>query len=124
MNALARTNKDAHGLLNAPLYRRDIMTRPTRRLRTHRYKFWSWTSWSLTWAITYGNGEVGTIQHAIHAGQYFNPVPECFHIVLQLAADCGHMPVVELLLKVKALKGINPNFHGSSLFSPPSYGYR
>ncbi|KAN0074072.1 Ankyrin repeat-containing domain protein [Elaphomyces granulatus] len=111
MNALARTNKDAHGLLNELLYRREIMTRPPHRLR---YKSWSW---SLTWAIIYGKGEVGTIQQAIHASRYFNPVPECFHIALQLATDCGHMPVVELLLKVK---GINPNFHGSSyLFKAP-----
>ena len=44
-------------------------------------------------------------------GRHFNPVPESFHIALQVATDKGHVPIVELLLKVE---GINPNFYSGN----------
>jgi ankyrin repeat protein len=102
MSALARTNKGVHSLLNELLYRRDI---------THSNRF---RSRSLTWAAE--KGVVGTIQRAVHASRHFNPVPESFHITLQVATDHEHVPIVELLLKVK---GINPNFYGGGGYVYP-----
>ncbi|KAN0066668.1 Ankyrin repeat-containing domain protein [Elaphomyces granulatus] len=106
-NALVRTNKDAHNLLNETLYRR-AMTRRDMTNKSHSRSL-------LTWAIE--NEVIGTIQRAVHAatGRHFNPVPESFHIALQVATDKGHVPIVELLLKVE---GINPNFHSGSLQAP------
>src|SRR6267378_8195098 len=94
MNALACTNRDVHDLLNTPLYRRDVTKSPSR---------------SLTWGT--GNEVKGTIQRAIEAAQNLNPIPEGFHIALQVAAERGHVPIVELLVKVH---GIDPNFVGGS----------
>jgi hypothetical protein len=45
------------------------------------------------------------IQRAVDAGQSFDPVPEIFHIALQVAAGLGHVRLVELLLKID---GIDP----------------
>ncbi|KAN0074390.1 Ankyrin repeat-containing domain protein [Elaphomyces granulatus] len=100
MNALACTNGDVHNLLNNSLYCRDL-TQPQ--------------SSSLTWGAE--NGVEGTIQKAVDAAaQKFNPIPESFHIALQIAAKRGRVPIVKLLLDVH---GIDPNFEGGSLKAAP-----
>ncbi|KAN0074316.1 Ankyrin repeat-containing domain protein [Elaphomyces granulatus] len=91
-NALACTNRGLHNLLNEGLYCRDVTQHPSK---------------SLIWAAE--NGVEGTIQWAIDAAQKFNLISESFHIALQVAARRGHVPIVELLLKVH---GIDPNFQG------------
>jgi ankyrin repeat protein len=93
MNALACTNKYVHNLLNELLYRRDVIKSPSRSL-----------------TLGARNGVKGTIQWAVDASQNFNLTPESFHIALQVAAKKGHVPIVELLLKVH---GIDPNFVGN-----------
>jgi ankyrin repeat protein len=102
-NALACTNRGLHNLLNEGLYCRDVTQHPSK---------------SLIWAAE--NGVEGTIQWAIDAAQKFNLISESFHIALQVAARRGHVPIVELLLKVH---GIDPNFQGgfqgSSLEASP-----
>ncbi|KAN0068600.1 hypothetical protein V8E54_013324 [Elaphomyces granulatus] len=90
MNALARTNKDVHSLLNEVLYRRDV-TRSRSR--------------SLIWAVK--KRVVGTIQRAVHASRHLNPVPESFSIVLEVPPD-KYVPITQLHLTVK---GNNPNFY-------------
>jgi ankyrin repeat protein len=97
-SALARTNSQVYNLLNEYLYRRDVIKHQSR---------------SLTWAAEHG--VEATVQWAIDAGQYFNPIPESFHIALQDAADRGCTRLVELLLNVN---GINPNFGGHSQIPP------
>jgi ankyrin repeat protein len=58
----------------------------------------------------------GTIQRAVDAAaQKFNPIPESFHIALQIAAQQGHVPIVKLLLEVH---GIDPNFRGELQATP------
>jgi ankyrin repeat protein len=94
VNALARTNGQVYSVVNEYLYRRDF-TKPQSR--------------SLAWAAE--KGVRGTIQRAVHAGRYFDPIPESFHTALQIAADQGHVYLVKLLLEVN---GINPNFGGGS----------
>ncbi|KAN0068657.1 Ankyrin repeat-containing domain protein [Elaphomyces granulatus] len=107
MNALVRTNKDAHSLLNETLYRQAMIRWDTTN-KSHNMSLLAWAA---------ENGVVGTIQRAVHAatGRHFNPVPESFHIALQVATVKGHVPIVELLLKVE---GINPNFYSGSLQAP------
>jgi len=73
MNALALTNSELYNLLNGCLYRRDVIRSQSR---------------SLTWAAK--NGVGGTIQQAIDGRPRFNPIPESFHIALQVAAMQGH----------------------------------
>jgi ankyrin repeat protein len=54
-----------------------------------------------------------TIQRVLDvSSRYFNLIPESFDIALQIAADRGHLHIVELLLKVD---GININFRGGAL---------
>ncbi|KAN0068464.1 Ankyrin repeat-containing domain protein [Elaphomyces granulatus] len=70
---------------------------------------------SLTWAAE--NGLEGTFQWAVDASRDINPIPESFHIALQVAADRGHARLVELLLK---LDDINPNgLQTTPLFATP-----
>lgn len=95
MNALLCTNSQVYDFLNKDLYRQDI-SRPQSK--------------SLIWAAKLG--VEGTVRQAIYAGGHFNPVPESFHIALQIAADRGHAHLVEMLLKVD---NINPNFRDTSL---------
>ena len=99
INALAHTNSQIYHLLNRHLYRRDVV----------KYR-----SKSLTWAAE--NGVEGTVQHAINAGQHFTPIPRSFNIALQIAADRGHVHLVEMLLQVD---GINVNFRRGSLKATP-----
>ena len=89
LNALARTNIEIYDLLDKHLYHRDLTNLRSR---------------SLLWALS--NGVKGTIERALAAGKYLNPIPEAYYIALQVAADEGHEDLVELLLKVD---GINPN---------------
>ncbi|KAN0066675.1 Ankyrin repeat-containing domain protein [Elaphomyces granulatus] len=98
-NALACTNRGVHNLLNEVLYYWDV-TQPLSR--------------SLIWGAK--NGVESTIQWAVDAAQKFNPIPKSFHIALQIAAKQGHVPIVELLLKVH---GINPNFQDGRLQATP-----
>ena len=98
-NTLAYTNSQLYHLLNRLLYRRDIV-----KLRSK----------SLTWATR--NGVEGTVQHAINAGQHFTQIPRSFNIALQIAADRGHVRLVELLLQVD---GIKPNFRRGPLEAAP-----
>jgi ankyrin repeat protein len=98
-NALACTNRGVHNLLNEGLYCWDL-TQPWSR--------------SLIWGAV--NGVEGTIQWAVDAAQKFNLISESFHIALQVATQRGHVPIVELLLKVH---GINPNFQGGRFQSTP-----
>jgi hypothetical protein len=66
-----------HNLLNEGLYCWDV-TQPLSR--------------SLTWGAE--SGVEGTIQRAVDAAvQKFNPIPESFHIALQIAAQRGHVPI-------------------------------
>jgi ankyrin repeat protein len=53
----------------------------------------------------------GTIQWAVHAGQKFNPIPISFGIALRMAVSQGHVPIVELLLKVHGIN-LNSWLHG------------
>jgi ankyrin repeat protein len=99
MNALTRTNGGVHNLLNKLLYRRDVTRSPSR---------------SLSWGAE--KGVEGTIQRAVDAARNLNPIPEAFHIALQVAAERGHVPIVELLLKVH---DVNPNFVGGWLQAAP-----
>ncbi|KAN0074294.1 Ankyrin repeat-containing domain protein [Elaphomyces granulatus] len=99
MNALALTNSKLYNSLNGCLYRRDVIRSQSK---------------SLTWAAK--NGVGGTIQQAIDARPCFNPIPESFHIALQVAADQGHVHLIGLLLKIN---GINPNFVGGLLQTAP-----
>src|ERR1700722_4421406 len=94
MNALACTNKNAYNLFNDRLYYRDLTQSE---------------SSSLTWAAE--NGVEGTIQRAIDvvAIQNLNPLPISFLIAIQVAARRGHVPIVELLLKVHG-NDIDPNY--------------
>jgi ankyrin repeat protein len=90
-NALACTNRGLHNLLNEGLY------------------FWDLTQTqdlgrSLIWGVE--KGVEGTIQWAVHAAQKFNLIPINFGIALSMAVCEGHVPIVELLLKVH---GINLN---------------
>ncbi|KAN0071096.1 Ankyrin repeat-containing domain protein [Elaphomyces granulatus] len=101
VNALTCTNRDVYNLLNNSLYCRDLTQSDSQ-------------SRSLTWGAE--NGVQGTIQRAVDAAKRFNPIPESFHIALQVAAKRGHVPIVELLLKVH---GIDPNFRGGSLKAGP-----
>jgi ankyrin repeat protein len=98
-NALACTNRGVHNLLNEGLYYWDV-TQPLSR--------------SLIWGTE--NGMEGTIQWAVDAAQKFNLIPKSFHIALQIAAKQGHVPIVDLLLKVH---GIDTNFQGGRLQAPP-----
>ncbi|KAN0074399.1 Ankyrin repeat-containing domain protein [Elaphomyces granulatus] len=98
-NVLACTNRGLHNLLNDGLYCWDV----TQTL-----------SGSLIWGAE--NGVEGTIQWAVDAAQKFKLISESFHIALQIAAMQGHVPIVELLLKVH---GINPNFEGGRLQAAP-----
>ncbi|KAN0066674.1 Ankyrin repeat-containing domain protein [Elaphomyces granulatus] len=93
MNALACTNRNAYNLLNDSLYYRDLTQSE---------------SSSLTWAAE--NGVEGTIQRAIEvvAIQNINPLPKSFVHAIYIAAACGHVPIVELLLKVH--NNIDPNY--------------
>ena len=91
-NALACTNRGLHNLLNEGLYFWDV-TQPLSR--------------SLMWGVE--KGVEGTIQWAVHAAKKFNPIPISFYNALQVAVYGGHVPIVELLLKVH---GIDPNFKG------------
>jgi hypothetical protein len=75
VNALARTNSKIYQFLNRYLYRRDV-TRP-----------WGWSltrpcGRSLAWAIE--NGAKATFQRAVDAGGHLDPIPESFHIALQI----------------------------------------
>ena len=98
-NALACTNGQVYDFLNKHLYRQDVVKPESK---------------SLIWAAI--EGVEGTLQCAIHAGQYLNPIPQSFQIALQVAARRGHVRPVELLLKVD---GINLNFTGGSLGATP-----
>ncbi|KAN0068628.1 Ankyrin repeat-containing domain protein [Elaphomyces granulatus] len=98
-NALVCTNRGVHNLLNEGLYYWDV-TQPLSR--------------SLIWGAK--NGVEGTIQWAVGAAQKFNLISESFHIALQIAARRGHVPIIELLLKVH---GIDPNFEGGQLRAAP-----
>ncbi|KAN0074169.1 Ankyrin repeat-containing domain protein [Elaphomyces granulatus] len=97
-NTFACTNRGLHNLLNAGLYCWDV-TQPLSR--------------SLIWGAK--KGVEGTIQWAVDAAPKVNPCI-CFHIALQTAAQQGHVPIVELLLKVD---GIDPNFEGGELQAAP-----
>ncbi|KAN0074233.1 Ankyrin repeat-containing domain protein [Elaphomyces granulatus] len=99
MNALTLTNSELYNLPNGRLYRRDVIRSQSR---------------SLTWAAKNGVGD--TIQRAIDARPHFNPIPESFHIALQVAVDQGHVHLIRLLLKVD---GINPNFAGGPFQTAP-----
>jgi ankyrin repeat protein len=100
-NSLARTNSNVYYLLNESLYRRDLKRSQI-------------SSMSLIWAIA--NGVEGTVQRAVDAGRCLNPIPENFHIALQVAAKQGHVRLVEILLNVN---GINSNFRGGWLQAAP-----
>jgi ankyrin repeat protein len=90
VNALARTSRQLYSSLNVKhLYLHDVTRSPSR---------------SLIWAAE--NGLEGTLQRAVDASRDLNPIPESFHIALQVAADRGHVRLVELLLE---LDDINPN---------------
>ncbi|KAN0066683.1 Ankyrin repeat-containing domain protein [Elaphomyces granulatus] len=118
MNALACTNKNAYNLLNDSLYYRDL-TQSESRLTQSKSRSLTWAaknglevtiqseSRSLTWATE--NGVEGTIQRAIEvvAIQNLNPPPRSFILAIQVAARRGHVPIVELLLKVH---NIDPNY--------------
>ncbi|KAN0068675.1 Ankyrin repeat-containing domain protein [Elaphomyces granulatus] len=97
MNALVRTNKDAHSLLNETLYRQAMIRWDT---------ITRWTSWD----TTNKSHNMSLLRWAAENG-----VIVSFHIALQVATVKGHVPIVELLLKVE---GINPNIYGGSLQSP------
>ncbi|KAN0074395.1 Ankyrin repeat-containing domain protein [Elaphomyces granulatus] len=90
-NALACTNRGLHNLLNEGLYYWDV-TQPESR--------------SLIWGAT--NGVEGTIQWAVDAAQKLNLFSESFYTALLIAAKKGHVPIVELLLKV--FNNIDPNY--------------
>ena len=99
MNALSRTNGQLYKLLNKHLYSRDLRSRGR----------------SLLWAAD--NHEVeATVQLALAVGRNLDFIPESYHIALQVAADKGHVRLVQLLLEVE---GINPNFGGGSLQCAP-----
>lgn len=89
INALCRTNSQIYYLLNGYLYRRDLT-----RSRCE----------SLLWAAS--NGVEATVQQALAAGGYLDPIPESYNTALYMAAMGGHAGLVELLLKIE---GINPN---------------
>jgi ankyrin repeat protein len=104
VNALCCTNSQLYRLLNEYLYRRDLTQSGGR---------------SLLWAAERADREpeliresTSTAQWALDASRHFDQIPECYQFALQIAAGCGHAPLVELLLKID---GINPNFarHGS-----------
>ena len=99
INALTCTNSQVYDFLNRYLYRGDV-TRPQSK--------------SLSWAAELG--VEGTIKQAIYAGGHFNPIPRSFHTALQLAANYGHVHLVELLLEVE---NINLNYRGSMFTSTP-----
>ena len=99
-NALACTNSNIYDLLIKKFYRQDVDKDAQSR--------------SLTWAAE--NGVIGTIQRAVDVRQYFNRIPDGFHIALQVAAGQGHVSLVELILTVD---GIDPNFRGGSSKSTP-----
>ena len=104
MNALVRTNRLMYTLLNGYLYRRDLTKSFSR---------------SLNWVIKNGleaTATSNTVQWAIDAGRYLNPIPEGFHFALQRAAGRGYAHLVERLLKVN---GININFKGLRENTPP-----
>jgi ankyrin repeat protein len=102
-NTLARTNSQMSTLLKGYLYVRDVTNSHSR---------------SLTWAVENGvdaTASNSTIQCAVDAGRYLNPMPPNFHIALQEAVFRGYTHLVERLLKVN---GINPNFGGHSQKPP------
>jgi ankyrin repeat protein len=102
-NTLARTNSQMYTLLKGYLYFRDVTNSQSR---------------SLTWAVDNGvdaTASNSTIQCAVDAGRYLNPMPQNFHIALQEAVFRGYAHLVERLLKVN---GINPNFGGHSQKPP------
>ena len=94
MNALGSTNSQVYDILISYLYRQDL-AKPDSK--------------SLIWAAKLG--VESTIQRAIYARRYCNPIPESFHTALQIAASQGHVHLVELLLKVD---GIDLNFNRGS----------
>ena len=105
INSLCLTNSQLYNLLNEYLYRRDI----TQSEGPSRSLLWAATSKELPLSSS-------TAQRALEAGRHLDPIPECYHDALQMAADEGHVGMVKLLLKVD---GINPNFAGGLLQSPP-----
>ena len=78
INVLARTNKQIYDFLNDRLYRRDAIKSP---------------HWSLRWGVS--NGVEATVERALAAGQYLNPILDNFNQALQLAVCEGHVRFVE-----------------------------
>jgi ankyrin repeat protein len=103
LNALARTSKQLHNLLNDTLYCRDVTKSRG-------------SSKSLIWAVHKGVEATRTFQLAVDAGRDANPIPASINLALQDAAHRGHVPLVKVLLKVD---GIDPNFAGSKLYIAP-----
>jgi ankyrin repeat protein len=102
MNALVRTSKQMHNLLNGILYCRDVKK--------------SRGSKSLIWAIHKGVEATCTFQMAVDAGRDANPIPASINLALQGAAHLGHVHLVKQLLKVD---GIDLNFADSKLYIAP-----
>ena len=88
-SALARTNRYIYDFLNRYLYRQDL-TNPESR--------------SLLWGVR--NGLEGTVRQAIASSRHLDPIPNCYHMALQIATEQGYLRLVELLLMVN---GIDPN---------------
>lgn len=89
-SALARTNRCIYDFLNRYLYRQDL-TNPESR--------------SLLWGVRHGLE--GTVQQAIASSRHLDPIPNCYHMALQIATEQGYVHLVELLLGVN---GIDPNY--------------
>jgi ankyrin repeat protein len=89
LNTLSRSNKQVYDLLNRFLYYRDLTKSQGR---------------SLLWGVK--NGVESTVQRALAAGRHLNPIPKCYYIAFEHAADHGCTHLVKLLLEID---GINPN---------------
>ncbi|KAN0074343.1 Ankyrin repeat-containing domain protein [Elaphomyces granulatus] len=104
LNAFSRTNSQVYDILNWYLYRRDMAKSQIRSCFFDTEIGVRYRSRSLFWGIK--NEVEGTVQLAIAAGRYLDPLPRCYDLALEHVADTGDAHLVELLLEID---GLDPN---------------